>query len=251
MAQYHQAKKTIAICVYDSGIGIYKSLRKSKHKPKNQTDAISLAIQEGVGDGKGQGNGLFGLYQVVRENKGAFSITSGRASIMWTQQQEMKKYDNLPILSRDFYSTSIDFRLNLCNATNIQTAFGSIGGFDGFDIRIDNMIQDDTYVYDVFKNNMGTATRESGEFLRNDVLNTLTRINERIVLDFTGVKTVSSSFADEFIAKLVVRLGFVQFTQLVKLVNVNNDVKFLIERSLYMRIAKEWKDRNKLAARKS
>ena len=246
MAQYHQAKKTIAICVYDSGIGIYKSLRKSQHRPRTEIDAISLAIQEGVGDGKGQGNGLFGLYQVVKENKGAFTITSGKSSIMWTPQQDMKKYDNLPLLSRDFHATAIDFRLNLCNAINIQNAFTTIGGFDGFDIRIDNMIQDDdSYVYDVYENGIGTATRESGEYLRNDVINTLSRINQRIVLDFNGVKTVSSSFADEFIAKMVLRLGFLQFNQLVKLINVNDDVKFLIERSLYMRISAAWKERYK------
>lgn len=244
MAQYHQAKKSIAICVYDSGIGIYRSLKKSKHKPKTQMDAITLAIQEGVGDGKGQGNGLFGLYQVVAENKGSLSITSGAASIMWKSQQQMKKYSYLPYISDDFRATSVDFRLNLCNEINIQTAFSSIGGFDGFDIRIDNMLQDDdTYVYDVFANSMGTATRESGAFLRNDVINTLSRINQRIVLDFNGVKTVSSSFADEFIAKMVLRLGFLQFNHLVKLVNVNDDVRFLIERSLYMRISEAWTER--------
>lgn len=251
MAQYHQAKKTIAICVYDSGIGIYRSLKKSKHKPRTQMDAITLAIQEGVGDGKGQGNGLFGLYQVVAENKGALSITSGTASIIWKSQQQMKKYDDLPYISSTFLATSVDFRLNLCNEINIQTAFSSIGGFDGFDIRIDDMLQDDdVYVYDVFSNSTGTATRESGALLRNDVFNTLTRINQRIVLDFGGVKTVSSSFADEFIAKLVLRLGFLQFNQLVKLINVNEDVKFLIERSLYMRISEEWKERYKPTVKK-
>ena len=251
MAQYHQAKKTIAICVYDSGVGIYRSLKKSKHKPKTQMDAITMAIQEGVGDGKGQGNGLFGLYQVVAENKGALSITSGAASIMWTSRQEMRKYNDLPYISGDFLATSVDFRLNLCNEINIQSAFSTIGGFDGFDIRIDEMLQDDdTYIYDVYANSMGTATRESGTFLRNDVINTLTRINQRIVLDFNGVKTVSSSFADEFIAKMVLRLGFVQFNQLVKLVNVNEDVKFLIERSLYMRISDEWKGRYKATVKR-
>ena len=251
MAQYHQAKKTIAICVFDSGIGIYQSLKKSKHRPKTHMDAITLAIQEGVGDGKGQGNGLFGLYQVVAENKGALSITSGRASIIWKSQQEMRKYDDLPSISNEFLCTSVDFRLNLCNDINIQNAFSTIGGFDGFDIRIDNMLQDDnSYVYDVFSNSMGTATRESGAFLRNDVINTITRINQRIVLDFNGVKTVSSSFADEFIAKLVLHFGFIQFNQLVKLINVNEDVKFLIERSLYMRISEEWKGRYKSVRKK-
>ena len=39
----------------------------------------------------------------------------------------------------------------------------SIGGFDGFDIRLDNMLQEnDFYLYDVFDNCEGTATREAG-----------------------------------------------------------------------------------------
>jgi len=242
MAQYHQAKKTIAICIYDSGIGIYKSLKKSIHKPQKDTDAISLAIQEGVGDGKGQGNGMYGLYQIVNENKGSLSITSGTASIMWTEKLGMRKFEHLPLLSDDYRGTSVDFRLNLANEINIQSAFKSIGGFDGFDIRLDDMLQDDNRaIYDVFENSMGTATREAGFYLRNDVINTMTRLKSGITLDFKGVKTVSSSFVDEFIAKLFLRLGFINFNHMIKIINMNENVKFLCERSLYMRIHDEWK----------
>lgn len=241
MAQYHQVKNTVAICVYDNGIGIYNSLNKSKHRPHNPTDAISLAIQEGVGDGKGQGNGLFGLFQIVNENKGSLTITSGPSSIMWTNVREMKKFEFLPFISRDFNATAIDFRLNLGNNVDIQNSFKNIGGFDGFDIRLDYMLQDDdTIKYSVFSNSMGTATRESGAFLRNDVINTITRTNSGIILDFDEVKTVSSSFADEFLAKLVMKLGFIKFNQLIRLTNMNDNVKFLCERSLYMRIHDEW-----------
>ena len=64
----------------------------------------------------------------------------------------------------------------------------------GFDIRIDYMLQDDNTVkYDIFSNSMGTATREAGAYLRNDILNVITRTKTGIVLDFAGVKTVSSS----------------------------------------------------------
>ena len=242
MAQYHQAKKVIAICVYDSGIGIFNSLKKTPHHPRTPIDAISLAIQEGVGDGKGQGNGLFGLYQIVTENNGSLNITSGSASIMWPSSGEMKKYKDLPYITRDHNATAIDYRLNLGHDINIQKAFKSIGGFDGFDIRLDYMIQDDDSIkYDIFSNSMGTATRESGEFLRNDILNILTRTNAGIILDFAGVKTVSSSFVDELIAKLVLRLGIIKFNQLIRMINMNDDVKFLCERSIYMRIYEAWR----------
>lgn len=241
MAQYHQAINTVAICVYDSGIGIYNSLKKSVHRPRTPIDAISLAIQEGIGDGKGQGNGLFGLYQIVTENNGALTITSGPASIMWSAKKEMRKFELLPFISKEYSATTIDYRLNLGNNINIHSAFKSIGGFDGFDIRIDYMLQDDNTVkYDVFNNSMGTATRESGAFLRNDILNIITRTKSGIILDFEGVKTVSSSFADELIAKLVLRLGIIRFNQVIRMINMNDNVKFLCERSIYMRISTEW-----------
>lgn len=241
MAQYHQAINTVAICVYDNGIGIYNSLKKSVHRPRTAIDAITLAIQEGIGDGQGQGNGLFGLYQIVTENNGALTITSGPASIMWSAEKEMRKFESLPFISWDNNATTIDYRLNLGNNINIHDAFKSIGGFDGFDIRIDYMLQDDDTVrYDIFSNSMGTATREAGAFLRNDILNIITRTKAGIVLDFAGVKTVSSSFVDELIAKLVLRLGIVGFNQVIRIINMNDNVKFLCERSIYMRIHDEW-----------
>lgn len=62
-----------------------------------------------------------------------------------------------------------------------------------------------------------------------------------IILDFAGVKTVSSSFVDELIAKLVLRLGIIKFNQLIRMINMNDDVKFLCERSIYMRIYEAWR----------
>ena len=84
----------------------------------------------------------------------------------------------------------------------------------------------------IFSNSMGTATREAGAYLRNDILNVITRTKTGIVLDFAGVKTVSSSFIDELIAKLVLRLGIVGFNQVVRVINMNDNVKFLCERSI-------------------
>lgn len=241
MAQFHAASKHIAICVADTGIGIFNSLKNSTHHPRKAIDAISLAIQEGVGDGQGQGNGLFGLYQIIQANGGRLTITSGSASLMLAEEKPLQKFDRLPYINKTNQATIVDFQLDLNKNVNIKEAFRSIGGFDGFDIRLDNMIQDnDSLLYDVFNNCEGTATREAGKMLRNDVLNTIKRTKSLICLDFSKVLTVSSSFIDEFVAKMVIELGFINFNKIISLTGMNDTIKFLCERSLYMRIFEEW-----------
>lgn len=244
MAQFHPTTKHIAICVYDYGIGIYKTLKDTHHNPKNTLDAISLAMQEGVGDGKGQGNGLFGLAGIVKNNNGSLTITSGDSSIINTPKDELKKFDRLPFLSTNNSGTIVDFQLDLNKSVDIKKVFQSIGGFDGFDIRIDDMLQDnDMLLYNVYKNCSGTATRIAGEEVRNDVINLLTRKNIPIIVDFAEIESVSSSFIDEFIAKMIKELGIVKFNQCIKIRGMCETVEYLCNRSIFMRIADEWQQR--------
>lgn len=249
MAQFHSQNNHIAICVSDTGIGIYNSMKSSIHHPKKALDALTLAIQEGIGDGQGQGNGLFGLYQIVQTNGGRLTLTSGPASLMLTEKFDLKKYDHLPYIDYRFQGTVVDFQLDLNKAVDIKTAFSSIGGFDGFDIRIDNMIQEnDILLYDVLENCEGTATREAGRLLLNDVINTVRRTNCKICLDFSKIATVSSSFIDEFIAKMIIEMGIVTFNQMVSIVGMNDTVKHLCERSIYMRIFEEWRSTHPMSS---
>lgn len=243
LVQYHPQKKHIAICIFDYGIGIYQTLKGTSHNPKTSLDALSLSIQEGVGDGKGQGNGLFGLYGIVENNKGQLTITSGNASIFYRSNNELIKFNKLPIIDEGHSGTIVDFQMDLSNDVDITKVFKSIGGFDGFDIRLDDMLNDnDLYQYDVYANCSGTATREAGKASYNDVLNIITRTNAPMILDFSNVKNVSSSFIDEFIAKLVVRTGFYKFNQMFRLIGMNAMVEHLCNRAVAMRIFGEWEN---------
>lgn len=251
MAQYHYESKRVVICIYDSGVGIYNSLRESKHSPSSPTDAIQLAIREGVGDGKGMGNGLFGLHQIVKENKGTFSITSGPSSITFDSDNQMRVFDRVKFISHQQHSTIIDFQLAVDQEINLKRAFHSLGGFDGFDIRIDNMLGDDDMLeYDIFENSHGTATRESGSAIRNDILNILARAESGaisasgIILDFSNVRIISSSFADEVLAKLLLKLGPIRFNQVIHISNMNENVRHLCDRSIFMRVHSEWDQRS-------
>ncbi len=242
MAQYHRKKKVLAICVYDCGIGVFESLSESKHKPATEIDAITMALQEGVGDGKGQGNGLYGLYQIVDENGGKLTITSGKSSIM-LKNGVLEKFDNGALVADSHAGTIVDFQLDLSRKIDLQSALKSLDGFDGFDIRIDDMWQDDNWLkYDVYKNCSGTGTRLAGEELRNDVINILRKTNAPIILDFSSLKACSSSFIDEFIAKLMVEIGFVEFNRSIRIANMNKTVAHLCERSIAMRMHQSWQE---------
>ena len=242
MAQLHPKTNHIAVCVSDTGIGIYNTLKNSPHIPQSETDALTMAIQEGVGDGLGQGNGLYGLFASIQLNRGRLSLTSGKSSIMVTETGEIKKFENLPFVSSDNKGTIVDFQLFLNRGFDFPSIFQTIGGYEAFDIRIDNMLSEtDEYIhYNVYANSKGTGTREAGRKLRNDILNTMRRESRIMVLDFTHVQTVSSSFIDEFMAKLVLDLGFAKFNEAVRVTGMNERVTFLFERSLYMRISAEW-----------
>ena len=247
MAQLHPRTNHVAFCVYDSGIGIFNSLSNSKHRPRKEIDALTLAIQEGVGDGKGQGNGLFGLYESVLRNSGRLSLTSGKSSIMLTDTGVINKYENVPFLSDSAKQTIVDFQINLNKQIDFKTIFSSItSNYEIFDPRIDDMLSetDEFLHYDVFEHSKGTGTRDAGRLLRNDVINTLRRENRVMILDFSRVQAVSSSFIDEFIAKLVLRMGFITFNKLIRISQMNESVAFLCERSLYMRITEAWENRD-------
>lgn len=247
MVQLHSRTNHVAVCVYDSGIGIYNSLRDSKHHPESEIDALSLALQEGVGDGRGQGNGLFGLYESVLRNGGILSLTSGKSSIMLTESGALNKYSNVPVISPTVNQTIVDFQININKRIDFKTIFTSITStYDVFDPRIDDMLSetDEFLHFNVFEESEGTGTREAGMKLRNDVVNILHREKRIMILDFSGVQVVSSSFIDEFIAKLVIRLGFLNFNRFIRITNMNENVSFLLERSLYMRISDEWANRS-------
>lgn len=196
---------------------------------------------------------MFGLYKIVLENGGRLSITSGAASLELLPEGQVKTYDNYQYVDRSHPGTIVDFQIDLERDVNLSSVFSSIGGFgryggfDGFDFRLDDyMVQDDcnSLLYDVFENCQGTATREAGRLLRNDVLNIINRRKTTVTMDFSKVATVSSSFIDEFVAKMFLQLGLLRFNQMIAIKGMNETVHYLCERSVYMRINEEWKQKD-------
>jgi anti-anti-sigma regulatory factor len=82
----------------------------------------------------------------------------------------------------------------------------------------------------------GAGTRQSGNFVRVYTANLLNETTAPIVVDFTDVGIVSSSFADEFIAKLYAQMGAEGFNQRIRIHGMNETNTVIVRNALAQRI---------------
>lgn len=186
---------------------------------------------------------MYGLYEIVKNNGGRLVISSGKSTLM-LKNNELQKFESNVIVSTNNPCTTIDFQLDLSKDIDLKSTLSSFNGFDGFDIRIDDMWQDNNMLrYDVFKHSAGTGTRIAGEELRNDVLNIIKRAQSPIILDFINVRACSSSFIDEFLSKMIVEIGLLEFNKLIRIENMNSLVSHLFDRSTALRFHQSVSDK--------
>ena len=77
--------------------------------------------------------------------------------------------------------------------------------------------------------------RETGNRLRI-LIEKAIQNNEPVLLDFEEVESVSSSFADELLAKIYVELGKDKFMNFIKVKNANDFIKSMINSSISGRL---------------
>lgn len=240
MGQIHKNTKHIAFCIFDTGIGIYNSLKSSQYKPKHPVDALTLCIKEGVTRDKsvGQGNGMFGLYEIVRLNKGALNITSNKAALVFNNNN-IKTHKNLPTISFSNGCACVDFQLDYDQRVSIEEVL-NINGNQGVFVnyRIEELENDKGEIeYSIREKSQGFGTRKSGAKVRNELINIYNETKQPIIVDFRGVNLISSSFADELLGKLVLHFGFFGFNNVIRLRNMKSIVQSVAQRSISQRMA--------------
>lgn len=237
MAQIHKQTKKFNFCVFDSGVGIFNSLRDTKHAPQNSLCAIQMAMRERVTRDEriGQGNGLWGLSQIIKEANGKLLISSGGA------RYEYDSGDEKTIISGDFNlgkangTTMIDFQLDYSVPIDVAQA---LNGYIPLDFWLENHENDQgEIILDIAKESNGTGTRKSAEKMRNIVINCLQEQYNTVCLDFQNVSMLSSSYADELIGKLVALFGFSNFMEHIIISHLNAFNAAIVNRSVGQRMA--------------
>lgn len=240
MGQLHKTTKHVAFTVFDYGQGIFNTLKTSQHAPRSPLDAITLCIKEGVTRDKkiGQGNGMYGLHQIVKFNEGRLTITSNRASY-FLKENQAQTFTNIPSISQDRGCSTIDFQLDYEKNVSISDALKFNGHpYEKVNQRIEDMENGHgEIIYDLKNKANGYGTRQSGERVRNDILNIWEYSKKTIAIDFEGIAVISSSFADELVGKLVIEFGFFGFNNIIRLKNMNTLIQSILQRSVSQRMA--------------
>lgn len=240
MGQIHKSKKHVAFTVFDYGQGLYNSLKSSIYAPRHPLDAITLCVKEGVTRDKSsfQGNGMFGLHQIVNFNQGSLSIVSN-SSAYFLKRGKVMTFKDIPTISRNQGCTAIDFQLDYDNPISISDALK----FNNKSHEVHNFLLDDLendngeILYKVRERAMGYGTRPSGQRVRNEIINIYKETKKVVIVDFDEIALISSSFADEFLGKLVVEFGFFGFNNIIKLKNMSKIVQDIVQRSVSQRMA--------------
>ena len=230
----------VEFCVADPGVGILRPLLARYPDLKSHADAIDHAVKQGVTRGMGQGNGLTGTLRIAQASKGWLCIGSGTGLVAWDQTGRTE-YTSVDERKR-FDGTWIACRLRTDVRLRLEDVLGF--GVPRSNLPLDIIDYEDEDPNEPFlairlaDEAEGVGSRQSGRRMRTLCANMLrARPELPLVLDWSGVEVISSSFADEFLGKLFVELGPLTFGGRVRNLKMSGTVRHLIDTAVFQRAA--------------
>jgi hypothetical protein len=113
--------------------------------------------------------------------------------------------------------------------------------FNDINLKLESLEDDlGNIIIDLHSKESGVGTRQTGEKIRNELVNIYKQTNQAITLNFNNISIISSSFADEVIGKLVKEFGFYAFNNIFKLKNMNTNVQSIVQRSVAQRMIESY-----------
>lgn len=230
----------IAFAVADSGRGILQSLKEGIPTLRTDIQAIGEAMKAGVTRNPkyGQGNGLAGSLRVATLTGGSLEITSGNARVISTLDGT-KRNNRRDI---QFYKgTLVCGQINIKQDFSVSKAlnFGMDENYEPGNI-IDyhyEMEDEDCLILKMREETTGFGTRRSGNQINTKIKNLLAaKPNYPLVVDWEGVPVISSSFADEMMGKLFLKLGAISFSSLIRNVNMEPLIRNLLDKAIAQRL---------------
>lgn len=234
---HYPKRQALELVVADAGRGIPSSMRTTRPGISDPS-ALELAVQKGTTRDKkvGQGNGLFGTHRASTVGTGDFVIHSGSASIhrnLKARQEAVPLAGTLVVVTLDYSDPEALWR-----ALDIQDTGADPAG-DYVENRYEAATED--VLRFVVRNEAGSVgSRASGKLARSKLENLMAIFpNHPVNVDFGDISVVSSSFADEFLGKLFVRLGALRFMSAIRLLGMSPPVRAVLDRAILQRAGQE------------
>jgi len=230
-------RRRIEFFVCDAGMTIPRSLRSGKPDIADDTSALRAAIEEGVTRNKitNQGNGLFGTFKCCEVSGGEFDIISGNVLLKHRPGELRVQRTQIPF-SGTYVRAAIgyDFEKLLEKAL----VFGGKAHDPAFDyIERIYHLSSDCVAFKVKEELNAFGSRGAGKHARTKIENLMDGGRMPIEFDFSDVRLISSSFADEVFGQLFLTLGPVRFGQLCRFKGVDTTVQALIDRAIMQRMS--------------
>lgn len=232
----------IQLVVADAGRGVPTAMRERFPRIGSDRHAVGEAVKAGVTSipDAGQGNGLWGSLEIARCSRGSFKLTSGKGQLAAYIDPRTGRYRQRGREIDDFPGTvvmlemSTDVEFDFDAALNLMTTLPA-PSLDVVDLE--HVTAGGELLVCVAQEGIGFGTRQAGRALRQKCLNLLNAApDRRLVVDWTGVKLVTSSFADEAVGKLVAELGPTVFASRITHAGTDPAVRALLDRAVIQRL---------------
>lgn len=213
-AQFYPKKHRIDIGVCDMGRGIKASLSESITL-FSHGDAVTKALQRGVSRNPeiGQGNGLAGSLEILRLNRGEFHLWTGDVDFCTKPFKEDGYFQKIPELP----GTGLFLSLNTSNPVALGDTFIAGSGWSYLNAECERIQGEGGLL--IKKECLHTGAREPAVALRRKIESLLPEMQEALVLDFSDVENASSSFLDELLGRLALKLGKLEFNRRIRIIN--------------------------------
>lgn len=233
----------ISFTVADAGRGILDSLKEGIPTLRTDIQAIGEAIKAGVTRNKkfGQGNGLAGSLRITTMTGGSIDIISGSGRFYSTMENTNKTEG---ISHQSFTGTSVSGYIKMNKNFSIGEALRFGGMYPYVPVNIIDlhyeMEDKDCLHINMKEETTGFGTRHAGQQMRTKVLNLInSRPDYPTYIDWEGIPVISSSFADEYMGKLFLDLGPLNFNARIRNKNMELLVKQLLDKAILQRLAQE------------
>lgn len=210
-AQYFPARHRLDVGICDLGRGIKASLGTTR-QIWSHGDAVTTALRRGVtrDPSVGMGNGMAGSLEIATVNGGAFEVWTGDV-VYRLDGGVARGFTKIPPLP----GTGVMFSLDTRRPVDLSATWIAGGGWSFINAEAERIAR--AGGIDVAEACINTGTRPPAERLRRKVLALLPEMETPLRLDFSHVRSASSSFLDELLGRMAHQLGENVFESRVQL----------------------------------